>query len=199
MIFTDYSNEELWSINDYITFMDAAENGDVAGVRRMIDNGMDPDTIGPLGWTALRKAAAGNRGEVALELLKRGATVDAADYRGQTALMIACAYGHCDLVLLLLFFGANPNLKNQIGRTPLMLAACNGNPQVVGALLDTFQPIDIGLIDRKGKTAIDCAIINGHHRAAKMLEAASALRSLDVESEKPGARFLPHHAIGKAG
>ncbi|MBN1576811.1 MAG: ankyrin repeat domain-containing protein [Chitinispirillaceae bacterium] len=185
MIITNTSNEVLWSIDDYIEFLNAVENGDIAMVRRMIENGMDPDIIGPLGWTAMRKAAAANRGEVALELLNRGAAVDAADYMGQTALMLACAYGHHDMVLLLLFYGADPNLKNHSGRTPLMIAAGNGNRQIVGALLDTFPQCNMTLSDHNGKTALDMAIINGHHQVAKMLEAANALRAVHVNAYTP--------------
>ena len=103
MMVKDTYDNVIWSIDDYIALLNAAENGDITGVRLMLDRGMDADTIGPLGWTPLRKAAAFNRGEVALELLKRGASVDATDFLGQTALMFACSYGHHDMVLLLLF------------------------------------------------------------------------------------------------
>jgi len=178
MILTDTSKETVWSLDEYNVFLEAAGNGDAVTVQRLLDRGMDPDTVGPRGWTALRKAAAANRGEVALELLKRGATVDAADYLGQTALMIACSHGHHDMVLLLLFYGADPERKNATGRTPLMLAAANGNARVVGALLDRLPPVDLSPCDRIGKSAVDIAIMNGQRRAAEMLQAAHAARSM---------------------
>ena len=190
MMVKDTYNDVIWSIDDYITLLNAAENGDLSGVQLMLNRGMDPDTIGPLGWTPLRKAAAANRGEVALELLKRGAAVDATDFLGQTALMIACSYGHHDMVLLLLFYGADPNRKNHSGRTPLMIAAGCGYNQIVGTLLDVLPSDYVTLSDRSGKTARDIAIVNGHKDVAQMLESARTLRAIRMPFEKRYARSL---------
>ena len=187
MVKDTYDNV-IWSIDDYIALLNAAENGDITGVRLMLDRGMDADTIGPLGWTPLRKAAAFNRGEVALELLKRGASVDATDFLGQTALMFACSYGHHDMVLLLLFYGADPNRKNHSGRTPLMIAAGGGYHKIVGTLLDELSSGEVTLSDRSGKTAVDIAIVNGHKDIAQMLESANALRVLREPMEM---RYAP--------
>ena len=167
----DFRNLRLL-VDGCIEFVDAAENGDVAKARQMLDNGMHPDTQGPKGWTALRKAAVRNRYDVAIELLKRRASVDATNYTGQTALMMACAYGHHEMALLLLFYGADPNRSNCSGRTALMIAASNGNAHVVGALLDASSRIDVNKTSENGKSALAMAIEYGHDNVAKMLVAA---------------------------
>jgi ankyrin repeat protein len=161
-------------ILDCTRFVDAAAVGDVATVRHMIERGMDPDSKGTQGWTALRKAAIKNKYEVAFELLRRGASVDARNHFGQTALLLACAYGHHEMASLLLFYGADPNLGNSGGQTPLMIAASKGHVLVVGALLDAGRRIDINQTDHGGKSALHCAIEFDHDNITKMLEAAGA-------------------------
>jgi ankyrin repeat protein len=107
-------------------FIEAAAKGEVETVKKLLENGMHPDTQGPKGWTALRMAAVGNRYEAAYVLLNHGANVDAVNYTGKTALMMACVYDHYEMVTLLLFFGADPNLANCGGRTALMIAVSYG-------------------------------------------------------------------------
>jgi hypothetical protein len=159
-----------------IEFIDAAAEGDEITIKSMLDNGMHPDTPGPFGWTALRKAAVGNNFGVAFELLNRGATVDAANCTGHTALMMACAYGHHEMVSLLLLYGADPNIPNCSGRTALMLAASDGHVRAVSALLDAQDRIDLTRTDRKGKTALQMAGEYGHDSVVKLLLEAIAER-----------------------
>lgn len=155
-----------------IEFLDAASAGDIFRIRTLIDEGIHPDTQGPRGWTALRKAAVKSHCTIAFELLKRGANVDACNYTGQTALMMACAYGHAHMVSLLLFYGANPNLANCGSKTPLMIAASGGYTRIVGILIDIQPRVDLNKIDRNGRNALDMAFAYGHNSIAKMLIAA---------------------------
>jgi ankyrin repeat protein len=146
----------------------------------MIDNGMQPDTQGPKGWTALRMAAVKNRYDVALELLRRGACVDAINYKGETALMMISHYDHYEIASLLLFFGADPNLENCFGYTALMIATSYGNKRIVGAFLDSWQLSDINKTNICGESALHLAIEFGHDNIAKMLVAAGAKHSATV-------------------
>lgn len=172
-------------VEDCIEFIDAAETGDIAKLREMLDGGFSPDTQGPQGWTALRKAAVKNNIDIAFELLKRGADVDAVNFTGKTALMMACAYGNFGIVSLLLFYGADPDLINCGGRTALMIAASHGHETVVGALLNEPWRLDINRKDPKGKTAVQMAFENGYNKVARMIEAAGALKdSLSTEESK---------------
>lgn len=169
-------------VDESIEFIDAAHNGDVVRIKEFLNNGIHPDTQGPRGWTALRKAAERNKYEVAVELLNHGASIDATNYTGQTALMIACTYGHRDIASLLLLHGADPDLANICGRTALMLAASAGVSNVVGILLDMYLLIDLNKTDYCGKTALDTAVRYGHDNAAKMLKAAMAANTSNSSS-----------------
>lgn len=189
MIVNETSKKTVYTLDDYVAFFDAAEKGSIKEIQRMLDNGIGPDTVGPRGWTALMKAAAYNRGEVALELLKRGAEVDSMNYMNRTALMVACKKGHYDMVLLLLFYGANPLLTDVQGKNSLMFAAEGGQTNVVGLIIDRFPELDLMLCDRSGRNALDIAIFNGHLNAAKIVESASALQYLKNRSENAVASF----------
>jgi ankyrin repeat protein len=179
-------------VDDIMDFVDAAEYGDCARIRQMLDNGMHPDTQGPKGWTALRKAAVRNNYEIAFELLKRKASVDAANYTGDTALMIACAHGNHEMASLLLFYGADPNIANCVGRTSLMIAAGKGLCLVVGALLDACPRVDINKTDRNGKSALDMAIENGFENVAKMLAASDAIHTTNGVWRNRKKRLTPY-------
>lgn len=98
----------------------AAEAGDLAAIRRVLDDpaGGGADAPGAGGLTALMRAAArGNTDAVAL-LLARGAAVDARDSFGNTALMYACARGHAGVVEALVEAGAARGHVNKFGLGP---------------------------------------------------------------------------------
>jgi len=189
MIVNETSKKAARNLDDYVAFFDAAEKGSIKEVRQMLDAGIAPNSVGPRGWTALMRAAAYNRGEVALELLKQGSDVDATDYMGRSALMIACKKGHYDMVLLLLFYGANPMLIDADGKNSLMFAAEGGQTRIVGLLIDRFPELDLMHCDRSNRNAVDIAIFNGHLNVAKMVESATALQYLKKGSEKGVASF----------
>uniref|UniRef100_A0A3Q0KP97 Putative ankyrin repeat-containing n=1 Tax=Schistosoma mansoni TaxID=6183 RepID=A0A3Q0KP97_SCHMA len=83
-----------------------------------------------LGWTPLlRCAALKNNGnvEVARELIKLNANIDAQDRDGKTALHNCILLGHIDLCRFLLENNANKNLKTNNGHNALVLSESVGN------------------------------------------------------------------------
>jgi len=89
----------------------AGEMFDVAGVEYVFP-----------GDTAIIVASEGGNEAVVLELVKRGAEVNARDEDSRDALMYASEYGHTAVVAVLLNHGADPNTRNQYW-TALGLAA----------------------------------------------------------------------------
>ena len=82
-------------------FLNAARNGELASLRRLIDEGVSLTTANSAGRTALMVAAFfGNLGVVHL-LLAEGVDVNASDGNGRTALMEAAANGHLPVVQVL--------------------------------------------------------------------------------------------------
>jgi uncharacterized protein len=111
----------------------AAIDGDVPMVRRLIAGGADVNGRGSGGWTPLMSAANNAHVEVAKVLLAKGADVNAACDNGHTALMsIAEGVGIGEVLLAA---GANVNAQRRDGMTALMIAVVNDNTPLVKALL----------------------------------------------------------------
>ena len=91
--------------------------------------------------------------EIVRLLLRRGARVDAADFRDRTALMYAAHWGDPVIVEELLAAGADPLRLNFSGRCALMYAAVSGSEEVADLLLEAGA--ELNLVDHAYKTALD--------------------------------------------
>ena len=110
---------------------------DVAEVRRLLDDGADPNQANADGFTNLMIAAVAGYTQIVKALLDGGANPNQATADGSTALMIAALAGHSQIAKALLDGGANPNQARTDGFTALMAAAKKGHTQIVKALLDS--------------------------------------------------------------
>ena len=102
----------------------AAEEGDLAEVKRLLELGTDvnlQDT--EYGATALMWAAGYGHTEIVELLIVSGADLDLKSQFGYTALMMAANGGYTNIVELLINAGAEVNVQNVYGDTALMLAA----------------------------------------------------------------------------
>jgi ankyrin repeat protein len=111
---------------------DAAAANDVALLRALLDEGVDPDTRTRQGFTALHLAAQEYAVAAARLLLQFGADVDARNDWGNSALWVASfnSRGRGDLITLLLDHGADPDAANDAGRTPRELVNLIANHDV---------------------------------------------------------------------
>jgi len=127
-----------------------------------------PDTRRARKTTAIMLASyAGNEVKV-LDLIERGADLEAQDIAGYTALMYACHAGHSRIVSLLLEGGANPNARAQDNSSPLMFAAQHGHIEIVRQLITAGA--DPSARGDHGFSALDFAKQNRHHEIARYLE-----------------------------
>jgi RNA polymerase sigma factor (sigma-70 family) len=163
----------------------AAANGDLGELDRLLDCGEDPNKRNQQGATPLRLAVMGGHANAVSLLVAKGADVADRDYGGRTALHFAAHFGSEDVVAALLAAradvgardaaGATPlhvvceprmvevlaangsdlNAKDENGRTPLHYAASNGRLGVVEALLRLGA--DAATTDRTGATALGSA------------------------------------------
>ncbi len=107
----------------------AAQRGDVARIRTLLDEGAD--MIDP---ALLAASMQGKAGAVKL-LLDRGANIAAHDYNGDTALLLAAGYPQNDTLSMLIDRGANIQAKDKQGDTALTKAARQGNAAAITILL----------------------------------------------------------------
>ncbi|MDR3419321.1 MAG: ankyrin repeat domain-containing protein [Nevskia sp.] len=128
-------------------------------------------------WTSLICAAAGDRLEIAGQLLHcAGVEVNAADDKQETALHVAAGRGHGGIVELLLRHPAiwlDP--RNHLGWTPLAKAAFAGHAQVVRQLL-ARRELQPSLVDRRRQTPLFHAVSAGKLDVVRLLLDDSRVR-----------------------
>ena len=145
----------------------AARAGNAVRIRRLLDQGADPNFEDRKGRAALLLSAKGGHGESAQALLARGADANATDENGKSVLMYAAENGDGKLVKALLQRKVDVNAANKFGETALINAAWRGRKSVANTLLDRGAEID--LPDLEGGTALIWAVINGHTEVLDLL------------------------------
>jgi|GEM_PF-5182243 len=139
----------------------AAQNGDVAAVKHLVQLGADVNQATSDGaFTPLLIAADKGHLGVVIVLVDNGANVNQADKCGFVPLSIAAFEGHLDMVQYLVNQGADVNHARENGATPLFIAALKGHLDVVTVLVDNGANVDQA---RKGEaTPLLAAALNGH-------------------------------------
>jgi ankyrin repeat protein len=150
----------------------AAGIGDADKIKRLIDEGANPNASNAKGKTALLLAVIAGHEEAAEALLRRGAKVNTADADGKTTLMWASDAGHKDVAELLLTRGADIEARDQYGQTALIDAAWRGRDKIVEMLLEISANANARSIE--GVTALMWAAMNGYPETARKLLAAGA-------------------------
>lgn len=167
----------------------AAEAGDVATLRRLLDAGTPVDAVGSRGRSALLAATHANRVEAARLLIARGADVNLKDELQDSAFLYAGAEGRLEILRLTLAAGADLKSTNRYGGTALIPAAHHGHVETVRELLRT--KIDVDHVNRLGWTALLEAVILGdggtaHTEIVRLLVAAGAQVNLaDAQGVTP--------------
>ena len=121
---------------------DAARSGDVAGVKTLLAQKVDPNVPGTDGTPALHWIVRVDDVETARLLLGGGADAKLANRYGLTPLSIAAGNGSAAMIAVLLGAGADPNAADPAGETPLMAAARVGSVEAAKVLLDGGAKIE---------------------------------------------------------
>lgn len=111
----------------------AAQTGDIAVLRSLLQRGVSPDARDPSGRTALLDAAAANQISAMKLLIEQGAAVNAASPSGQTPLIEAAEKGNIDAIRLLISNRADLNCRSRIG-TALEIAERLGHSDAAAIL-----------------------------------------------------------------
>ncbi len=115
---------------------EAAKEGKIDVMLRLLDAGAMINRKDSLGNTALTWAISGGRTDVVRLLLEKGARVNDKNITGSTPLTIAVAEEQTDIARLLLEKGAEVDAKDNRNQTPLFTAVSRGNIECVRLLLD---------------------------------------------------------------
>ena len=116
--------------------LDAAMDGDVRTLRRVVKGGLDLRAEGPL---LICAAAMYGRTEVIRVLLEQGVEPDAG-VGGVTPLMVAAQRGHGSAARLLLVAGADKSRRSESGQSALDFAFESGGSEMVVLLEDWTPP-----------------------------------------------------------
>lgn len=157
----------------FTDFQTAITRDDFVRMRRLLQQGMDPNTVDERGRPGLVKAMQLESLRVAQELIKApGVRINDASASGETALMHACIKGHIDVVKQLLALGAR---INHPGWTPLHYVASSDTEHSVAIaqlLLDQHAYIDAESPNKS--TPLMLAAQYGSEKMVKLLLDAGA-------------------------
>src|SRR5215475_7012568 len=165
---------------EHATLADAAERRVQAGVRALLETGVDVNAAQVDGTTALHWAAYNEDAATVALLLRARANVNAVNRYGVPPLALACTNGNAAIVKLLLEAGADANATMKGGETVLMLASRSGNAEVVKALLARGAKHDAR--ERHGQTALMWAAAEGNTAVVRALMEAGADIKATLES-----------------
>ena len=99
--------------------LDAVQSGDVATVKKYLEEGVPVDLTDEAGWSLLHHAAALSQVEVITLLHEKGCSVDSVDNEGRTPLHYAATNEDIETIRLLAAMGSNVNSVDSDGNTPL--------------------------------------------------------------------------------
>ena len=148
--------------------------GDLEAAEILLDHKHNVDVRDKNQRTPLSFAAEGGKEDFAKLLVRFNARVNASDKLGNSPLYYAASGNHAGIILMLIRAGAKPDKQNRHGLTPLMIAASQGHVYVLQTLLQAQA--DPTLTDYTGRSALDWAVRNARHPAARILKTAEDLK-----------------------
>jgi len=137
---------------------------DTASVIKLIERGVDVNTVDRSGNTLLTQAIRQDIPDLFEQLMQRRARLNTRNRNGETALSIAAYTGKTAYVTRLVEAGAEVNFY---GWPPLAYAAFNGHAQIAEYLLK--RGAEINATTENGSTALFFAARYGHLEVVKLL------------------------------
>src|SRR5207249_8273891 len=165
--------------------------GSAAGVKKLLDNGLDPNAATKSGGTTALMMAAPDAGKMKL-LIDRGANVNARSETKYTALMVAAQYGIHSTPAIRLLLSRGAEAGQSQGRPlfnayPQFLAAYSGNAEVLRDLLNAGASLngEMTLIGTSNSDAISGAVRHAY------LDVADVLVQLGAPVDRTDLRITP--------
>ena len=146
-------------VDEQSDLMIASNDGNVSGVMRLLDIGVDPNGVDMTGKRAIAMAAKEGHVDVVSALLSAKAFPWTGEARTRQPLHGAVQGGFVDVSKMLLHAGASVNAVDEEGNTALHLGAMEGHEAVCSVLLEAKA--DTTLVSDEGYTASDMALQGG--------------------------------------
>lgn len=155
-----------------------ALSGQIRFMDKLLENGLNIDSIDKDGLTALHTAIIGKKEAVISHLLRKGASPHVRDLDGATPLHYAVQVGAMQTVKLLIKYKVDVNAADNEGWTPLHIAMQTRNRDIGKVLL--VNGADKTRRTKDGKTALDISLCYGKdfksYELAKLLKLVPANR-----------------------
>jgi uncharacterized protein len=167
----------------------AVKFDDAARVSKMLERGMDPNTVDDEGMPLLVLAAREQSDKTAKLLIDNPNTdIEKVDRHDENAMMLAALNGDVALVKALIAKDAEVNKK---GWAPLHYAAANGHDDVVALLLDHSAYVDAA--SPNGTTPLMMAARGNHLTTMKILLDGGADPRLKNQIGMTALDFAKHY------
>jgi len=148
---------------------DAAQHGDKAAIRSLVQKKADVNAAQIDGTTALHWAVEADDLELVDLLIRNGAKVSIANVAGVTPIQLAALNGSAAMLDRLIAAGADPNVPlTRSGDTALMIASRTGKVDAVRVLLDRGAKVN-AQETWGGTTALMWAVSEKHPEVARLL------------------------------
>lgn len=133
--------------------------GQIHFMDKLLENGLDIDTVDEYGLTALHKAIIGKKEAVISHLLRKGADPHVRDWDGATPLHYAVQVSAKQTVKLLIKYKVDVNVADNEGWTPLHISMQSRNRDIAKILL--VNGADKTRRTKDGKTPLDLSLCYG--------------------------------------
>lgn len=148
----------------YEDMENAITQRDAQAVIKLLDRGMDVNTVNREGDTLLIQAVRNDMPELLDALLQRRARLNFRNRHGETALSIAAFTGNMAYVQRIVESGAQVNF---FGWPPITYAAFNNHPAIIEYLIK--KGAEVNAKTENGSTALYLAARNGYTEVVKLL------------------------------
>ena len=146
----------------------SAKNGNVAGIRLLLDHNADMNMTNKNGTTPLMISCQKKDRIAAVKILLQEYNVNLVDNYGQSALHYAAANDNVDAIRLLLDHKANINMANKKGLTPLMYSIKKQH-RIGAATILLKEYADVNHVDNSGHSSLHYAAARDNVDAIRLL------------------------------